>query len=215
MATGILTANALDPRLTLQSHSATLGLTCNLVPQPPCAPPPQVDGGVSAANIAEIAEAGADMFVAGSAIFNSAPSSPRSLPRPPRDAPRPPRAPSTSPHPSARARSRLPASGCCGFGFPVAHSCAPPCPQPRTTRPPSTACARSSPRSPSRARPRSRPRSPPRSPPEREATPSRVSARRASQRATRTSSNLETRVVAVAKARASSLRDHQLGDSVS
>ena len=81
MATGILTANALDPRLTLQSHSATLGLTCNLVPQPPCAPPPQVDGGVSAANIAEIAEAGADMFVAGSAIFNSAPSSPRSLPR--------------------------------------------------------------------------------------------------------------------------------------
>ena len=70
MATGILTANALDPRLTLQSHSATLGLTCNLVPQPPCAPPPQVDGGVSAANIAEIAEAGADMFVAGSAIFN-------------------------------------------------------------------------------------------------------------------------------------------------
>ena len=103
MATGILTANALDPRLTLQSHSATLGLTCNLVPQPPCAPPPQVDGGVSAANIAEIAEAGADMFVAGSAIFNSAPSSPRSLPRPPRDAPRPPRAPSTSPPLRARA----------------------------------------------------------------------------------------------------------------
>merc|ERR1719393_832990 len=31
----------------------------------------QVDGGVSAANIAEIAEAGADMFVAGSAIFNT------------------------------------------------------------------------------------------------------------------------------------------------
>ena len=105
MATGILTANALDPRLTLQSHSATLGLACDLAPQPPCAPPPQVDGGVSAANIAEIAEAGADMFVAGSAIFNSAPSSPRSLPRPPRDAPRPPRAPSTSP-PPPRARAR-------------------------------------------------------------------------------------------------------------
>ena len=31
----------------------------------------QVDGGVSAANIKEIAEAGADMFVAGSAIFNT------------------------------------------------------------------------------------------------------------------------------------------------
>lgn len=30
----------------------------------------EIDGGVSAANIAEIAEAGADMFVAGSAIFN-------------------------------------------------------------------------------------------------------------------------------------------------
>ena len=110
MATGILTANALDPRLTLQSHSATLGLTCNLVPQPPCAPPPQVDGGVSAANIAEIAEAGADMFVAGSAIFNSAPSSPRA-PRPPRDAPRPPRAPSTSPPLRARALATA------GFGL--------------------------------------------------------------------------------------------------
>ena len=188
---------------TTSSRSATLGLTCDLAPQPPCAPPPQVDGGVSAANIAEIAEAGADMFVAGSAIFNSAPSSPRSPPRP--GTPPDPRARPAPAPPSARARSRLPASGCCGFGFPVAHSCAPPCPQPRTTRPPSTACARSSPRSPSRARPRSRPRSPPRSPPERGATPSRVSARRASQRATRTSSNLETRVVAVPKARASSL----------
>merc|ERR1711892_1504116 len=31
----------------------------------------QVDGGVSASNIKEIAEAGADMFVAGSAIFNT------------------------------------------------------------------------------------------------------------------------------------------------
>merc|ERR1719223_2524244 len=31
----------------------------------------QIDGGVSAKNIAEIAEAGADMFVAGSAIFNT------------------------------------------------------------------------------------------------------------------------------------------------
>merc|ERR1719284_1706134 len=31
----------------------------------------QIDGGVSAQNIKEIAEAGADMFVAGSAIFNS------------------------------------------------------------------------------------------------------------------------------------------------
>ena len=30
----------------------------------------EVDGGVSAANIQEIAEAGADTFVAGSAIFN-------------------------------------------------------------------------------------------------------------------------------------------------
>ncbi|GIR90426.1 MAG: hypothetical protein CM15mP89_4310 [Gammaproteobacteria bacterium] len=30
----------------------------------------EVDGGVSAANIREIAEAGADTFVAGSAIFN-------------------------------------------------------------------------------------------------------------------------------------------------
>ena len=103
MATGILTANALDPRLTLQSHSATLGLTCNLVPQPPCAPPPQVDGGVSAANIAEIAEAGADMFVAGSAIFNSAPSSPRSPPAPGRP-PTPARAQHQPPPPRARAR---------------------------------------------------------------------------------------------------------------
>ncbi|MEP5766128.1 MAG: ribulose-phosphate 3-epimerase [Halieaceae bacterium] len=32
----------------------------------------EIDGGVSAANIREIAEAGADTFVAGSAIFNSA-----------------------------------------------------------------------------------------------------------------------------------------------
>ena len=31
----------------------------------------EVDGGVSVDNIREIAEAGADMFVAGSAIFNS------------------------------------------------------------------------------------------------------------------------------------------------
>ena len=31
----------------------------------------EVDGGVSAANIADIARAGADMFVAGSAIFNA------------------------------------------------------------------------------------------------------------------------------------------------
>merc|ERR1711988_1143254 len=31
----------------------------------------QIDGGVGVGNIAEIAEAGADMFVAGSAIFNS------------------------------------------------------------------------------------------------------------------------------------------------
>ena len=46
---------------TPASRSATLGLTCDLAPQPPCVPPPQVDGGVSAANIAEIAEAGADM----------------------------------------------------------------------------------------------------------------------------------------------------------
>ena len=203
MATGILTANALDPRLTLQSHSATLGLTCNLVPQPPCAPPPQVDGGVSAANIAEIAEAGADMFVAGSAIFNSAPSSPRSPPRP--GTPPDPRA-RPAPAPPLRARALATA----GFGLlwvwlPRGSPLCPPSPQPTTTRPPSTACARSSPRSPSRARPRSRPRSPPRSPPERGATPSRVSARRASQRATRTSSNLETRVVAVPKARASSL----------
>jgi ribulose-phosphate 3-epimerase len=30
----------------------------------------EIDGGVTADNIAEIAEAGADMFVAGSAIFN-------------------------------------------------------------------------------------------------------------------------------------------------
>ena len=30
----------------------------------------EVDGGVNADNIADIAEAGADMFVAGSAIFN-------------------------------------------------------------------------------------------------------------------------------------------------
>jgi len=110
MATGILTANALDPRLTLQSHSATLGLTCNLVPQPPCAPPPQVDGGVSAANIAEIAEAGADMFVAGSAIFNSAPSSPRSPPRP--GTPPDPRA-RPAPAPPLRARALATA----GFGL--------------------------------------------------------------------------------------------------
>jgi ribulose-phosphate 3-epimerase len=32
----------------------------------------QVDGGVKASNIKEIAEAGADMFVAGSAIFSQA-----------------------------------------------------------------------------------------------------------------------------------------------
>jgi ribulose-phosphate 3-epimerase len=32
----------------------------------------QVDGGVKASNIREIAEAGADMFVAGSAIFSQA-----------------------------------------------------------------------------------------------------------------------------------------------
>lgn len=31
----------------------------------------EVDGGVSAGNIQEIAKAGADMFVAGSAIFNT------------------------------------------------------------------------------------------------------------------------------------------------
>ena len=31
----------------------------------------EIDGGVSADNIKEIAEAGVDMFVAGSAIFNS------------------------------------------------------------------------------------------------------------------------------------------------
>jgi ribulose-phosphate 3-epimerase len=31
----------------------------------------EIDGGVTVANIAEIATAGADMFVAGSAIFNS------------------------------------------------------------------------------------------------------------------------------------------------
>jgi ribulose-phosphate 3-epimerase len=31
----------------------------------------EIDGGVTADNIAEIAHAGADMFVAGSAIFNS------------------------------------------------------------------------------------------------------------------------------------------------
>jgi ribulose-phosphate 3-epimerase len=31
----------------------------------------EVDGGVSVANIAEIARAGADTFVAGSAIFNT------------------------------------------------------------------------------------------------------------------------------------------------
>jgi len=31
----------------------------------------EVDGGVTTANIGEIARAGADMFVAGSAIFNS------------------------------------------------------------------------------------------------------------------------------------------------
>ncbi|CAN0395477.1 unnamed protein product, partial [Ectocarpus sp. 13 AM-2016] len=31
----------------------------------------QVDGGCGVANIKEIAEAGADMFVAGSAIFNN------------------------------------------------------------------------------------------------------------------------------------------------
>lgn len=67
--------------------------------------PPQVDGGVSAANIKEIAEAGADMFVAGSAIFNSAPSSPRSPPRP--GTPPDPRARSQhQPPPSARARAR-------------------------------------------------------------------------------------------------------------
>ena len=32
----------------------------------------EIDGGVTTKNIKEIAEAGADMFVAGSAIFNSA-----------------------------------------------------------------------------------------------------------------------------------------------
>jgi ribulose-phosphate 3-epimerase len=32
----------------------------------------EIDGGVNANNIAQIAEAGADMFVAGSAIFNQA-----------------------------------------------------------------------------------------------------------------------------------------------
>ena len=31
----------------------------------------EIDGGVSGANIKEVAEAGVDMFVAGSAIFNS------------------------------------------------------------------------------------------------------------------------------------------------
>jgi len=31
----------------------------------------QIDGGVGPANIAEVASAGADMFVAGSAIFNT------------------------------------------------------------------------------------------------------------------------------------------------
>jgi len=31
----------------------------------------EIDGGVGVANIREIAEAGADMFVAGSAIFNA------------------------------------------------------------------------------------------------------------------------------------------------
>lgn len=31
----------------------------------------EIDGGVGPANIAEVAEAGADMFVAGSAIFNT------------------------------------------------------------------------------------------------------------------------------------------------
>jgi ribulose-phosphate 3-epimerase len=31
----------------------------------------EIDGGVSASNIREIAAAGADMFVAGSAIFNA------------------------------------------------------------------------------------------------------------------------------------------------
>jgi ribulose-phosphate 3-epimerase len=38
-----------------------------------CPPPPpgQVDGGVTAKNIREVAEAGADMFVAGSAIFKN------------------------------------------------------------------------------------------------------------------------------------------------
>lgn len=36
-----------------------------------CALISQVDGGCGVANIKEIAEAGADMFVAGSAIFNN------------------------------------------------------------------------------------------------------------------------------------------------
>ena len=95
---------------TTASRSATLGLACDLAPQPPCAPPPQVDGGVSAANIAEIAEAGADMFVAGSAIFNSAPSSLRSQPRP--GTPPDPRA-RPAPAPPLRARALATA----GFGL--------------------------------------------------------------------------------------------------
>ena len=95
---------------TTSSHSATLGLTCDLAPQPPCAPPPQVDGGVSAANIAEIAEAGADMFVAGSAIFNSAPSSLRSPPAPGR-----PPTPARAQHQPPPRRARAPATA--GFGL--------------------------------------------------------------------------------------------------
>ena len=86
--------------------------------------------------------------------------------------------------PSAPARTLARTRATAGFGLsgllPAAHHSAPlPPPQPRTTRPRSTACAQSSPRSPSRARPRS--------PPKRLAICSRVSARGVrSQRATRT-----------------------------
>ena len=51
------------PPFSLAVHLLLLHRFC-----PPCV---QVDGGCGVANIKDIAEAGADMFVAGSAIFNN------------------------------------------------------------------------------------------------------------------------------------------------
>ena len=181
MATGILTANALDP-----NHLVSL---CNLgshlrpcASAAVCTPTTGRRRRVRGEHRGDRRGGRRHVRCRLRHLQQCAQLAPRPAPGRP---PTPARAQHQSP-PPPRARSRLPASGCCGFGFPVAHRCAPPSPQPTTTRPRSTACARSSPRSPSRARPRSPPRSPPRPPPERGATPLRVGARRARQRATRT-----------------------------